>query len=136
MAQTAFDTGFLVKYLAGHPVAVEIFAKVVAGTERPVLPAPVYFELETLVLRGKILREKWLKFRELIRDVTEFYPLNENACLKAAKLKHTFGLSSVDAMIVGIALASHCKMLLTTDRASLANRMRDAQLGIRIKVVS
>ena len=135
MARTAFDTGFLVKYLAGHPAAREIFIKVMSGTERPVLPSPVYFELETLVLRGKILREKWAKFREIIRDLTEFYPLDEKACTQAARLKHTFGLSSVDAMIAGIALAGHCKVLLTTDRASLANRLRHAKIGLKIKVV-
>jgi len=50
-------------------------------------------------------------------------------------LKHTFGLSSVDAMIAGIALAGYCKVLLTTDRASLANRLRHAKIELKIKVV-
>ena len=135
MARTAFDTGFLVKYLAGHSVAREIFIKVISGTERPVLPSPVYFELETLVLRGKIKREKWSKFREIIRDLIEFYPLDEKACLQAAGLKHTFGLSSVDAMIAGIAMVGQCKVLLTTDRASLANRLRYAKIGLKIEIV-
>jgi len=133
VARTAFDTGFLVKYLAGHPKAKQLFAKASLGSS--ILPSPVYFELESLVLRGKISKEKWLKFKEIMEELAEFYPLDKQACIQAAKLRHTFGLSSVDAMIVGIAIVSNCKLLLTTDRASLASRLRYSELRIKIKVV-
>ena len=135
MARTAFDTGFLVKFLAGHPQAHKIFVQVGSDLELPVLPSPVYFELKVLTLRGKIRQESWEKFKRVLGEVTRFSPLDRKASSEAAKLRHTFGLSSVDAMIVGIAIANDCKILLTTDRASLAHRLRHAPIGIKIKVV-
>jgi len=69
-----------------------------------------------------------------LNELSEFHPLDRKACLEAAKLRHTHGLSSIDAMIVRIAIVSDCKMLLTTDRASLANRLKYSHAGIKIKI--
>ena len=135
MARTAFDTGFLVKYLANQPEARKIFARASTEPEIPVLPAPVYFELETLTLRGKIRKEAWKKFKMALEELAEFCVLDKEACLEAAKLRHTYALSSVDVMIVSIALVNRCRILLTTDRTSLALRLKHAQIGIKVKVL-
>jgi len=99
MNRTAFDTGFLVKYLAGDPLAIWIFSKMASGMERPVLPSPVYFELKFLALGGTLLKEKWSQFREGIKGLIELHPLEEK----------------------------------TLHRASLANRLKHARIGLKVK---
>lgn len=134
MARIAFDTGFLVKFLANDPQAKKLFTEAVLD-ERPVLPSPVLFELEVLFLRGKLRKEVWAKFREAIFEIANLCPFDKKASLQAAKFRHTFGLSSVDAMVVGVAVANRCRVLLTTDGVSLARRLKRAKLGLKVKLV-
>ena len=130
-----FDTGVFVKIIAGEERALQVFEETINSQSQPLIPVVVLFELDVLAYRGAIKRKVYNHLLTSLEFLARIQDIDRKVCQVAAKLRHTYGLSSMDAIIVACAVESGCNTLYTTDRMTMWKKLKDAGIGMKIKVI-
>jgi predicted nucleic acid-binding protein len=101
------DTGFFYLLKDDHPVALKIWE-----TEEVIASAVSIYELQKHILTGEF---KDLPLAEKIEQGITVMPVNKNIAKKAAKISHTFGIHSLDSLILSSLVEAGCKKIYSAD---------------------
>jgi len=101
------DTGFFYLLKDEHPAALKVWE-----TEEVIASAVSIYELQKHVLKGEF---KDLPLAEKIEQSITVMSVNKNIAKKAAKISHTFGIHSLDALIISSLVEAGCKKIYSGD---------------------
>jgi predicted nucleic acid-binding protein len=101
------DTGFFYLLKVQHPTAIEIW-----NTEEVIASTISIYELQKHVLKGEF---KDLPLAEKIESGIVIISVNKNIAKKAAKISHTFGIHSLDSLILSSLVEAGSKKIYSTD---------------------
>ena len=113
---TGFDTGFFVKLLQNVHEAVTIW-KNVFEKERAVISCLSLYELKKLALKGAIDSNSMNRLLTNLPYVCEIIWLDNNNIVQiGSKISHSFGLPSIDSLILAGFVKQRVNKIYTTDK--------------------
>ena len=109
------DTGFFVKFLLNDEKAVDIWKTVIKRGNSAVSCLSLY-ELNRLSLRGEIDRETSKILSSSIPYVCKIIWLdNKKILMLGSNISHSFGIPSIDSLILAGFVTSNVTKIYTTD---------------------
>jgi len=110
------DTGFFVALLRDEPVPRKIWKQVIEGDLDASCSCLTFFELERLGLRGAVDKKATTLLLRAIPALCKVIWLDvPEPLVESARLSHTHGIPSLDALILGGLLHVGAKKVYTTD---------------------
>ncbi|MDA8340343.1 MAG: PIN domain-containing protein [Nitrospiraceae bacterium] len=97
------DTGFFYLVRDGHPEALRILRE-----EAVITSAIVVYELQRHILKGAFVDG-------IMERSVEVISLNAGMAKKAARIAHTFGIPTLDSLILGSLVEAGCKKIYSAD---------------------
>jgi predicted nucleic acid-binding protein len=97
------DTGFFYAVRDGHPEALRILRE-----EAVIISAVTVYELQKHILKGSFAGD-------ILERSVEVVSLNAGMAKKAARISHTFGIHSLDSLIISSLVEAGCKKIYSAD---------------------
>ncbi|OGW22914.1 MAG: hypothetical protein A2X55_07820 [Nitrospirae bacterium GWB2_47_37] len=97
------DTGFFYLVRDGHPEALRILRE-----EAVITSAIVVYELQRHILKGAFVDG-------ILERSVDVISLNAGMAKKAARIAHTFGMHTLDALILSSLVEAGCKKIYSGD---------------------
>ena len=111
---TGLDTGYFVKLLQGHEVALSVWREIVAGEREAVSVGLCLFELERLGLRGVISHHEQL-IESIPNVVSMAWICDVKLTSRAARLSHGNVIPAMDSLILAGLEGHQVTTIYTTD---------------------
>jgi len=110
------DTGFFVLFANGHPRVLEIWQELVNGLHTLVVSTLTINEiLVYFYRRGNGDRaQEWIDLM-VETDSIQVIPVTVQVAARSAQYRHSFGLPTVDSVILATFLEQGCEKMLSTD---------------------
>lgn len=113
---TGFDTGFFVRLLQNSQEAVTLWKKVIEK-ETVVISCLSLYELKKLALKGAIDSNSVNRLLDNLPYVCEIIWLdNDDIIQTGSQISHSFGLPSIDSLIIAVFEKHKVKQIYTTDK--------------------
>ncbi len=121
MTRTGCDTGFVIRLETGHSKVSQALQEAAQGLRLLFIPAIVVTEFLRLHYRlgtgsyadGYIAALQTEPYVQIVE-------INTAAAVRAAKLSHSLGLPTIDALILAACLEAGCDEFWTTDKQHFA----------------
>ena len=126
---TGLDTGYFVKLLQGHEVALSVWKEIVSGDRKAVVAGLSLFELERLGLRGAISHHQQL-IESIPNVVSMAWICDVKLTSRAARLSHGSGIPALDSLILARFEAYRVTTVYTTDSDFMRYRSPDVSVVI------
>jgi len=123
---TGADTGFLISLANAEEVSLEVWKTIVTGENTLIISTVSLNELLVhFYKRGKTRQAK--EFLEIARELDNvfFFPLTVEIAELSAKYRYSFGIPTVDSLILATFIHQGCLKIYTSDRHFLvAERLK------------
>ncbi|MCX7969732.1 MAG: PIN domain-containing protein [Armatimonadetes bacterium] len=121
MTRTGCDTSFVVRIGTGHSQVDQVMEEARRGLRMLVIPAVVITEFLRLHYRlgtGSYADGFVLALQN--QPYVQVVEINSAVAIRAAKLSHSLGLPTVDALVLAACLEAGCDEFWTTDKQHFA----------------
>lgn len=110
------DTGFFIKLLEGGKEAIDVWNILLNDEDDAVVSCLTLFELKKLTLKGKIEKEAADILSDAIQTICLISWLDNDQILSlGAKLSHSVGMYTTDALILSGFVTAGVNAIYTTD---------------------
>jgi len=121
MTRTGCDTGFVVRMGTGHLEVDQVISDAKRGLRVLIIPTIVVTEFLRLHYRlGTGSHAEGFIIALQSQPYVQIVEVGFTTALRAAKLSHSLGLPTVDALILAACLEADCDEFWTTDRQHFA----------------